>query len=217
MIESIKNTKVYILLRSIYRHFVYTPPKDKKQEDYEYLISHGVETQYGYVTLIGKPLIQKAPNSRIIIGKGTVLVSENVVDNYVTNPAGINHPVILSTAAEGAEIVLHERVGLSGNSIVACKKIEIGVHTNLGVNACVYDTDFHCVEPQKRECQRSIEDANSQPVNIGSNVWIGANSIVLKGVSIEDDAVVGAMSLVTRDVGKGTVVGGVPATVIKRF
>lgn len=191
--------------------------KRRTREDYKYLISHGVETELGYVTMYGRPIIKKVPNSRIILGKGTVLVSVNEIDGNATNPAGINHPVILSTECEGAVIHLHDRVGLSGNSIVACKSIVIGEHTNLGVNACLYDTDFHCIDPIQREYQTSIMDAESSPIRIGKNVWIGANSIVLKGVCINDNAVVGAMSLVTHDVEHDTLVAGTPAKFIKNI
>jgi maltose O-acetyltransferase len=56
---------------------------------------------------------------------------------------------------------------------------------------------------------------SSVPVRIGSNVWIGGGAIVLPGVSIGDDAIVGAGSVVTRDVPPGTTVVGNPARVSK--
>ncbi len=64
----------------------------RKKKDYEYLISQGVETEYGNVFLGGKPIIHKHPNSKIIIGKNVTLLSDT---KY--NFAGINHPVILAT------------------------------------------------------------------------------------------------------------------------
>ena len=51
----------------------------------------------------------------------------------------------------------------------------------------------------------------ASPVRIGSNVWIGAGSIILKGVSIGNDAVIGAGAVVTRDVPSAAKVVGVPA------
>ena len=53
------------------------------------------------------------------------------------------------------------------------------------------------------------------PIHIGKNVWIGANATVLAGVTIGDGAVVAAGAVVTKDVAPNTVVGGVPARVIK--
>lgn len=54
-----------------------------------------------------------------------------------------------------------------------------------------------------------------KPVYIGNDVWIGARAIILPGVRIEDGAVIGAGAVVTKDVPPYTVVGGVPAEVIK--
>lgn len=184
----------------------------KKKEDYEYLISNGIETEYGFVALGGKPIIQKHPNSRIIIGKGVTLLSDS---NY--NVAGINHPVILSTCAENAVIRIEDGCGMSGTSVVAVESITIGRNTMLGVNTNVYDTDFHPIDPIKRSNQKSIIDAKSKPVVIGENVWIGANSTVLKGVNIEDNAVIGAYSLVNKKIEPNSLYAGTPAVFIKKI
>ena len=53
------------------------------------------------------------------------------------------------------------------------------------------------------------------PIRVGKNVWIGAHATILKGVTIGDNAVVAAGAVVTKDVPANTVVGGVPARVIK--
>lgn len=55
------------------------------------------------------------------------------------------------------------------------------------------------------------------PIHIGKNVWIGANATVLAGVRIGDGAVVVAGAVVTKDVEPNTIVGGVPAKIIKKI
>ena len=55
------------------------------------------------------------------------------------------------------------------------------------------------------------------PIHIGKNVWIGANATVLQGVTIGDGAVVAAGTVVIKDVETNTVVGGIPAKLIKRL
>ncbi|MGN0613529.1 MAG: sugar O-acetyltransferase [Porcipelethomonas sp.] len=67
----------------------------------------------------------------------------------------------------------------------------------------------HDISPEKR-C-----GMYPKPIKIGKNVWIGSNSTVLPGVTIGDNAVIGAGSVVTRDILKNTVAAGNPAKVIK--
>lgn len=187
--------------------------KKKEREDFEYLIKQGVETMPGYVTLYGKPIIKKYySNSRIIIGKGVTLNSDS---NY--NIAGINHPVILSTFAENAIIELKDGCGMSGTSIVAVKSVQIGYNTMLGINTNVFDSDFHSIDPIKRRNQNNVIDAESSPIVIGNDVWIGMNSTVLKGVVIGNESVIGAHSLVNKSIGERELHGGNPARFIKNI
>lgn len=69
----------------------------------------------------------------------------------------------------------------------------------------------HDMDPEKRQM------LHPAPVHIGSNVWIGSNATILPGVTIGDGAVVAAGAVVTKDVPARTVVGGVPAKVIKEI
>lgn len=184
----------------------------KQDEDYAYLRSRGVETELGYVHLVGRPSIERAEGARIIIGQGVTLVSEPTA-----NTAGINHPVILSAEGPGSIIKIGNGVGISGASIVTCSEIEIGDDTMIGANCNIYGTDFHFVEADKRLAQSSTADAPTAPIKIGKRCWLASNVTVLKGVTIGDEAVVGAMSLVTKDVEARTVVGGVPAKTVRNM
>lgn len=185
-------------------------PIEQAKIDYEWLVSQGVETELGYVTLIGRPIISKAEGTRIVLGKGVTLVSD-----AGWNEAGINHPVILSASVPGAEIIIHDGVGMSGTSIVATKKIEIGENTALGANTNIYDTDFHCCKYEDRLKQKSIADAPAAPIFIDKHCWLASNVTVLKGVTIGENVVVGAMSLVNKSIPANKIAAGVPAKVIK--
>lgn len=88
--------------------------------------------------------------------------------------------------------------------------ITIGDDTLIGHNV-VLATINHDLNPQKRR------DNLFAPITIGKSVWIGANATVLPGVSIGDGAVVAAGAVVTKDVPENTVVGGVPARVLKKI
>ena len=177
--------------------------------DYLYLRFHGVETGYGYVVLHGFPLIKKYKGSRIIIGKGSTLVSTSI-----HNVAGINHRVILATLTSSA-IIKIGRVGISGSSICAAKGVYIGDDSGLGANTDIYDTDFHPTDPLERINQSSIKDASCKEVKIGKNVWITAGVTILKGVIIGDEAIIGTKSVVISSVEPRTLYAGNPARKIK--
>ena len=86
--------------------------------------------------------------------------------------------------------------------------IEIGDGTLLGHNV-VLATLNHGFLPEERH------DLLPAPIRIGKNVWIGSNSTILPGVTIGDGAIVAAGAVVAKDVPRNTVVGGVPAKVIR--
>lgn len=86
--------------------------------------------------------------------------------------------------------------------------ITIGDGTFLGHNV-VLATLNHCINPNERA---NLEPA---PIHIGKNVWIGANAVVLPGVTIGDGAVIAAGAIVTKDVPANTIVGGIPAKKMK--
>ena len=88
--------------------------------------------------------------------------------------------------------------------------IKIGNGSLIGMKT-VIATLNHDPNPEKRA------DLCPSPVNIGENVWIGANVTILPGVTIGDGAIVAAGAVVTKDVPENTIVGGVPAKIIKQI
>ena len=86
--------------------------------------------------------------------------------------------------------------------------IQIGDGTLIG-HQVVLATLNHDFDPKKRK------DIIPAPIQIGENVWIGSNSVIVGGVTIGDNAIIAAGSVVTKDVDANTVVGGVPAKFIK--
>ena len=98
--------------------------------------------------------------------------------------------------------------GMNVDSKIYClKNIELGEHVFIGENVIIKDSDEHHSDSQK---------PMAKPIKIGNNVWIGMGSMILKGVTIGDGAVIAAGSVVTKNVEPYTMVAGVPAVVKKR-
>ena len=97
-----------------------------------------------------------------------------------------------------------------GVRISAAKSIDIGDSCMLASNVYITDSDWHGVYDR-------VSPVSGQPVRIRDNVWIGDSSIVCKGVSVGENSIIGAGSVVTRDVPPNTIAAGNPAEVIKNL
>ena len=137
----------------------------------------------------------------------TIRIGDNCTFNSSSrfNFRGINHPCIIQTGKPGAKIIIGNRCGFSGVSIVADKEVIIGDNVIVGANAIIGDRDDHSEIYASEPC----------PIHIGNHVWIGMNATIMKGVTIGDNAIVGAGAIVTKDVPANAIVAGVPARIIK--
>ncbi len=154
----------------------------------------------------GWPIARFVDGSSASFGRNLHLVSHSVF-----SAPGVNHPCVLRTLMPQARITVGNDVGMSGCTICAAESVIIGGSCLLGANVLVTDTDFHPVAPQGRRYSR--EDVQTAPVEIGDNVFIGANAMILKGSRIGDNAVIGAGSVVTGEIPANTIAVGVPARV----
>jgi len=117
---------------------------------------------------------------------------------------------------------------LNGALIMAEEKIEIGSHCLVSWNVGVADSDFHPLAPAQRlidaqalapyfKSRPARPKLKTVPVKIFDNVWIGMNAVILKGVTIGENSVVAAGSVVTKSVEPNTVVAGNPAVVVRQL
>ena len=147
------------------------------------------------------PCILKKKNNiagELIIGKGATLKVKGCFSVYSGSSIAIN---------EGASLILGNGY-INQDSKIRCReKIVIGDGTIISENVHIRDSDTHTI--------LNSNHIPTQPVYIGKNVWIGLGSIILKGVTIGDGAIIAAGSVVTKDVPSNCLVGGNPAKVIK--
>jgi acetyltransferase-like isoleucine patch superfamily enzyme len=111
---------------------------------------------------------------------------------------------------------------------MAEERIEIGSYCLISWNVGIADSDFHPLEPAQRLVDaRALAPfykdrpprppLRTAPVIIADNVWIGMNATILKGVTIGENSVVAAGSVVSKSVPPNTVVAGNPAVVVKEL
>ena len=114
-----------------------------------------------------------------------------------------------------AILTIGDNVGISNSTIYCADKIVVGNNVLIGASCQIWDTDFHALDPYVRivEKDRLI---SHEPIVIYDNVFIGAQSIVLKGVSIGRNSIIGAGSVVSRSVPENEIWAGNPIKFIRR-
>jgi acetyltransferase-like isoleucine patch superfamily enzyme len=157
----------------------------------------------------GLPILQSAEAGSICLGSRITLCSDSA-----HTALGVARPVILRTLLPGARLTIGDDCGLSGTVICAAQSITIGRRCLFGADVMVVDTDFHPVAPAQGRRNAPLERAARAAVVVGDDVFIGARSIILKGVTIGAGAVVGAGSVVVSDIPSNAVAAGSPARVL---
>lgn len=116
------------------------------------------------------------------------------------------------------ELSIGHNSGITNVCIHCHNKIEIGDYVNIGAGTMIFDTNFHSTNWLDREnLKTDISNAKTAPVHIGNYVFIGAHSIIGKGVRIGDKAIVAAGSVVVCDIPAGEVWGENPCRYIKKI
>jgi acetyltransferase-like isoleucine patch superfamily enzyme len=139
---------------------------------------------------------------RVEFGKNCLIISNAI------------KPVCIRTLAPEAQVKLGDHAGLNGTSIQCVRQVEIGELSNIA-DAYITDTAAHTLGPQRR--MEGVEDLPAHPVLIGRNVWISVSVVILDGVRIGDNSVLGACSLVREDVPANVFAAGSPLRIIRHL
>ncbi|HET7732200.1 MAG TPA: acyltransferase [Paludibacter sp.] len=163
-------------------------------------------------TTKGIPYISIARGGKCFIDAGF-----KMINGLEGNPIGRPQRCVFFVD-KGASLFIGKNVGISSTAIVAMQSITIGNNVKIGGGVCIYDTDFHSIDPDARSnAELDMQSSVNKPVAIQDNAFIGAHSTILKGVTIGTNAVIGACSVVTRNVPDNEIWAGNPARFIKRI
>lgn len=152
-----------------------------------------------------------------IIGPGKITIGDNfmMTSGEHINPITANVQGAFFTDSPDAQIVIGNNVGMSSTRMWIHDKLTIGDNVKIGGGVLLIDTDCHPLDFNVRRI--SNEGTKSAPIAIEDDVWIGAQSIVLKGVTIGARSIIGAGSVVTKSIPADCVAAGNPCKVIKRI
>jgi acetyltransferase-like isoleucine patch superfamily enzyme len=165
---------------------------------YNHLLIH----KYGINNQIFSRIDRRHPDSRIIIGSNNLLNGRLVCES------------------PNSKIIINNNVFIGGGTIIDClDEVEILDDVLISYQCLIVDHDSHSTELNLRKNdlqnfkkgQMNWSYVKSKKVKISKGAWICAKSIILKGVNIGEGAIVGAGSVVTKDVSPFTLVSGSPA------
>lgn len=133
----------------------------------------------------------------------------------------------LSLFSHQSDMHIGNNVFIGHNTIIGCaQKITIEDDVLISYDCMIQDNDNHSIDYEQRkhdaqdwknEHKHNWLTTNKKPITISSGAWIGAKSIILKGVNIGKGAIIGAGSVVTKDVEAFTIVAGNPAKLIRHI
>lgn len=129
------------------------------------------------------------------------------------------------TSCNGGKIIIGSYAHIGPNTKIAClNSVTIGAFSGIGSNVSIIDNNYHPTNPSDRKIMRQTSEgsferswihSDSLPIILGENVWIGENARVCKGVSIGDNAIIAANSVVTKNVPANAIAAGNPAKIVK--
>lgn len=144
-------------------------------------------------------------NCRIHVGDGSIMEAN------------------LSFDKEGAGISIGNNTYIGGSNIISSNSITIGNDVLISWGCTIVDHNSHSIHWSERANDvkdwykglKEWKNVDSRPITIGDKAWLGFNVIVLKGVNIGEGAIIGAGSIVTKDIPPFAIAAGNPARIIK--
>ncbi len=151
----------------------------------------------------------------LFLGPGRIALGSNVEFGWPTSAGFYSGYCHVEAYTPESVIEIGDGAQLNNGAVVksAGAGIRIGPRALIGSQVWIYDSDFHELDPRHRHDGSPA----TAPVDLGENVFIGDRVLILKGVTIGKDSVVGAGSVVTTSIPEGVIAAGNPARVIRKL
>lgn len=178
-------------------------------------------SNYKKIALIGENFCKRKDNP--LYGKNLRIYNNGARENLK-----IGNNVVLDCKINCnamGKLTIGDFTSIRENTTINCnREIYIGSHCFIGDRVLVQDNDSHPESPEMRRKQSlglsngitDTYDSQSAPVVIKSGVWIGTGAMVLKGVTIGENSIIGAGSVVTGNISSGHIAAGNPARIIRK-
>lgn len=150
----------------------------------------------------------------VIRGEGQVVFGEQVNFGVINSPFFYNSYVYIEARNDDSVVSFGKNIHINNAfSIISEKEVHINDNVLIGFNCTISDSNFHNLEWDKRH------EAEPEPkaVIICKNVFIGNNVTILKGVTIGENSIIAACSVVTKSFPENVIIGGCPAKILKRL
>jgi acetyltransferase-like isoleucine patch superfamily enzyme len=163
------------------------------------------------------PYFKLPRNGSVVFGRNVTLNSD-----FKNSNTALTYRCKFVTGYEG-KINVGDNSMFNGACVVSYKSVYIGENCQIASSTLITDTDFHPVNPTERKKQvtgnsYSLDQVKKADIFIGDNVWIGWNCTILKGVSIHDNCIVAAGSVVIAgNYPANSIIAGNPAVVVKKI
>lgn len=156
----------------------------------------------GWIQFFGIPIVRISKNSRFAIG-----INCKFRSSQASNLIGLNRRCSVYVH-QNASLTIGNNCGFSATSIGCFEAISIGNNVRVGANTTITDSDWHASDSRTH---------GPKPVRIGNDVWVGANVMILKGVSIGNNVIIGAGSVVSTDIPDNCIAVGNPCRVKRQI
>lgn len=186
-------------------------PVNKMKNRFRYFYFANINTLFNNRLSIGDNCVFNQKTR--FTGLGKIAVEDKVTFGYKLGGFFYGAGIELQARTVDSKIIIGKNVSTNNNvSIISSGSISIGDDCLIGQNVSLMDFDAHGIQPDKR---RMVGEVGT--IEIGQNVWIGNNVIILKNVKIGNNSIIAAGAVVTKEFPENVIIGGTPAKIIKHL